>query len=194
MITNQQSQTCIDEIADGIYRISTPMEVPALPGGFSFNQFLILDEDPVLFHTGYRKMFPLVAEAISTVMPVERLRHVGYSHWEPDESGAIESFLTAAPNARPLTSDIGAMITGFDFMDRPATGMASGQRLNIGKRNLRWICTPHIPHGWDCGVLFDEATGTLLCGDLFTQGGSKLPPITESDILEPSEMFRKPLD
>jgi flavorubredoxin len=194
MITNQQSGTRIDEIAAGIYRITTPVDIPALSGGFSFNQYLVVDDEPLLFHSGYRRMFPLVREAISAVIPVEKLRHVGFSHFEADECGALNNFLEVAPQATPLASDIGALVSLNDFADRPGRGLADGERFSIGSHRLEWINTPHVPHGWDCGVLFDHTTGTLFCGDLFTQGGSKCPPVTEDDVVEPSERFRAPLD
>lgn len=194
MITNSQSGTTIDEVAAGTYRISTPVEFPGMPGGFTFNQYLIVDDEPVLFHTGLRSLFPLTAEAISKVLPVDRLRHLGYSHFEADESGAMNEFLAVAPNALPLTSDIGAMVSANDFADRMGRGLADSEEMSIGSRTLQWIYTPHVPHGWDCGVLFDKTNGTLFSGDLFTQGGSKHAPTTESDILGPSELFRKPMD
>jgi flavorubredoxin len=194
MITNSQSKTRIDEIADGIYRINTPVEIAALPGGFNFSQYLVLDDEPLLFHTGLRRAFPLVQEAISKIMPVSRLRHLGLSHFEADEAGAMNQFLEAAPDARPLCSEIGAMTSVNDVADRPARAIADGEELPLGKHRLKWIYTPHVPHGWDCGVLFDMTTQTLLCGDLFTHGGLDNPPVTEKDILGPSELFRKPLD
>lgn len=194
MITNRQSGTSIDEIAGGIYRISTPVDIPVIPGGFTFNQYLIVDDKPLLFHTGLRRMFPLTQEAISKVLPVNRLRHIGFSHFEADESGALNDFLAIAPDATPLSSQIGALTSVNDVADRPGRALVDGERVSIGSREIEWIDTPHVPHGWDCGVLFDHATGTLLCGDLFTQAGSKHPPVTESEILGPSETMRKPMD
>lgn len=194
MVTNSQSGTRIDEIADKVYRINTPVDVPALPGGFNFGQYLIVDDEPVLFHSGLRRMFPLVREAISKVMPVDRLRYVGLSHFEADEAGALNEFLAVAPAAEPLSSDIGALVSINDVADRPARGLADGEEFSIGSRTLRWIYTPHVPHGWDCGVLFDATNGTLFCGDLFTQGGMNHPPVTGQDVLGPSEQFRGPLD
>jgi flavorubredoxin len=194
MITNQQSGTSIDEVATGIYRISTPLDIPAIPGGFTISQYLIVDDEPVLFHTGLRRLFPLTQEAISKVMPVDRLRHVGFSHFESDESGALNQFLAVAPQATPLSSDLGAMVSVNDAADRMGRGLADGERMSIGSRELEWIYTPHVPHGWDCGVLFDHKTGTLFCGDLFTQAGNKHAPVTESDVLGPSEMMRAPMD
>jgi len=194
MITNQQSGTSIDEVATGIYRISTPLDIPAIPGGFTISQYLIVDDEPVLFHTGLRRLFPLTQEAISKVIPVDRLRHIGFSHFESDESGALNHFLAVAPQATPLSSDLGAMVSVNDAADRMGRGLADGERMSIGSRELEWIYTPHVPHGWDCGVLFDHKTGTLFCGDLFTQAGNKHAPVTESDVLGPSEMMRAPMD
>jgi len=192
MITNAVSGTRIDEVAQGIYRINTPLDI--VPGGFNVNQYLIIDEEPMLFHTGWRKMFLLVAEAISKILPVNRLRHVGFSHFEGDECGAMNEFLEVAPNANPFGSEIGVMISMNDFASRPGRGLKDGELFQIGDRRLRWMYTPHVPHGWDCGVLFDEMTETLLCGDLFTHGGRETPAVTEDDILAPSEQFRKPMD
>jgi flavorubredoxin len=194
MITNQQTGTRIDEVAAGIYRINTPIDIPALPGGFSFSQYLLVDDEPLLFHSGMRRMFPLVREAISAVIPAEKLRHVGFSHFEADESGALNEFLAIAPQAAPFSSQIGAMVAVNDFADRPGRGLADGERFSTGSHRLEWIYTPHVPHGWDCGVLFDHTTKTLFCGDLFTQGGSKCPPVTQDDVVGPSEQFRGPLD
>jgi flavorubredoxin len=192
MVTNSASGTTIDEIAHGIYRINTPLDV--IPGGFSFNSILIVDEEPVLFHTGYRSMYALNAEAVSKVLPLEKLRWVGGSHFESDEFGATNNFLAAAPGATPFGSVIGALTSLNDFADRPARGLADGEEFSIGSRTLKWLYTPHIPHGWDCGVLFDASTQTLLCGDLFTQPGANTPPVTETEVLSASEGMRKMLD
>ena len=192
MITNSVSGTRVDEVADGIYRISTPM--PTLPGGFSFNQYLVVDEQPLLFHTGPRRMFPLVREAVSAVLPVERLRYVGLSHFEADECGAMNEFLAVAPDAVPVCGQIAAMVSVDDVADRKARALAGGEALVLGRHRLRWLDTPHVPHAWECGFMFDETTRTLLCGDLFTQGGAEHAPVTESDILGPSEAMRMGLD
>ena len=194
MITNANSGTRIDEVSEGIYRINTPVEIPSLPGGFNFNQYLVVDEEPLLFHAGLRRMFPLVAEAISKVIPLKTLRYVGFSHFEADEFGGMNDFLAACPQALPVSSRIGALTSVNDMADRPAHALADEEILVLGKHRLRWLDTPHLPHGWDCGIMFDETTRTLLCGDLFTQGGTNTPAVTESDILQPSEQFRKPLD
>jgi flavorubredoxin len=192
VITNQQSGTRIDEIADGIYRISTA--VPAIPGGFTFNQYLVADEAPLLFHTGPRRLFPLVREAIAAVLPVERLRHVAFSHFEADECGALNDFLAAAPDSAPLCGEIAAMVSIGDYADRAPRTMADGATLSLGRHEVRWCNTPHLPHGWECGYFFESTTRTLLCGDLFTQGGAEHAPLTEADILEPSEAMRGTMD
>jgi flavorubredoxin len=192
MITNKASGTGIDEIADGIYRISTPVSV--VPGGFSFNQYLILDEEPLLFHTGLRHTFPVVVEAIAAVMPVQRLRHISFSHYEADECGALNEFLAAAPNAAPLCGKIGALVSIGDMADRAPRALEDGELVSLGAHKVRWLATPHLPHGWECGYLMEETTRTLLCGDLFTQGGAEHAAVTESDILEPSEGFRAHMD
>lgn len=191
-ITNIQSGTNVHEVADGIYRINTP--VPGEGGGFSFNQYLIVDDEPLLFHTGPRRMFPLVREAVMSVLSVEQLHYIAFSHVEADECGSLNEWLAVAPESVPLCSAVAAMVSISDLADRPPRSLADGERLSLGKHIVRWFDTPHLPHGWDCGFLMDERTSTLLCGDLFTQGGAGLPPITESDILGPSEAFRHDMD
>jgi flavorubredoxin len=193
MITNNQSGTRIDEIANGIYRINTPL---ALPGevGFSFNQYLIVDDAPMLFHSGMRKLFPLVSEAVRAVMPVERLRYVGLSHFEADECGALNEFLAAAPHAVPVCGQVAALVSVNDYADRAPRVLADGELLALGKHTMKWFDTPHVPHAWECGLMLDTATRTFFCGDLFTQGGAGDDALTEADILGPSEAFRKPMD
>ena len=193
MITNAQSGTNVHEIATGIYRINTPVDIPGGPQ-FNFNQYLIVDDQPLLFHTGPRQMFPLVSEAIGRVMPLANLRYVGMSHFEADECGAMNELLAAAPHAVPLCSQIAAMVSVNDVADRPARALADAEQIKLGRHVLRWIDTPHMPHGWECGLLMDTHTSTLLCGDLFTQAGSGETPITEGDILGPSEAFRGKMD
>ncbi len=166
MITSHETGTRVDEVAAGIYRICTPLDV--IPGGFTFNSYLIADDEPVLFHTGYKKLFPVTLEAIGKVLPAAKLRWIGGSHFEGDEYGALNDLLAAAPEATPFSSEIGAMTSVNDFASRPARGFRDGETFSIGGRQLQWIYTPHAPHGWDCGVLFDVSTKTLLCGDLFT--------------------------
>jgi flavorubredoxin len=192
MITNEHTSTRVDEIADGIYRICTPTDV--MPGGFTFNSYLIEDDEPLLFHTGYKKLFPITAEAVGKLLPIERLRWVGGSHFESDEFGALNEFLSASPEATAFGSQIGVMTSVDDFAARPARGLHNGEEFSTGKHRLQWMDTPHVPHGWDCGVLFDHATGTLMCGDLFTQPGATPPPVTESEILSASEAMRGMLD
>ena len=193
MITNPQPGTNIQEIAEGVFRINTPAD---LPGGeaFSFNQYLLVDDEPLLFHTGPRRMFPLVREAMAAVMPVERLRHVGLSHFEADECGAMNELLAAAPAAVPLCSQVAAMVSVSDVADRAPRALADGEQLVLGRHKLQWFDTPHVPHGWDCGLLMETSTGTFLCGDLVTQPGHGDQALTEGDILGPSEAFRQPMD
>jgi flavorubredoxin len=193
MITNAQSGTTINEIAENIHRISTALPPGAVPGGFAFNQYLIVDDEPVLFHTGPRGMFSLTREAIEKVIPVSRLRYVGFSHFESDECGALNQFLNVAPQAQPLCGYINALINS-DSFDRPARVLQDGESLSIGTHAMQWFDTPHLPHAWECGYIYEQKTKTLLCGDLFTQGGAENPALTESDILGPSEAFRGALD
>lgn len=192
-ITNRQSGTNVREIADGIYRINTPVVIEG-GAGFSFNQYLIVDDESLLFHTGPRKMFPLVREAVASILSVERLRYIAFSHVEADECGSLNEWLGAAPQAVPLCGTVAAMVSVSDLADREPRALSDGELLTLGKHAVRWFDTPHLPHGWECGFLMEEETKTLLCGDLFTQGGADLPPITESDILGPSEAFRREMD
>jgi len=194
MITNPGSGTNVHEIAAGIYRINTPVVPPDGSGAFNFNQYLVVDDEPLLFHTGPRRMFPLVSEAIGAILPVGRLRYIGFSHVEADECGALNQLLTAAPNAVPVCSRVAAMVSVDDLSDRPARALADGEILKIGRHEMRWYDTPHLPHGWETGLMMDVHTGTLLCGDLFTQGGTGEIPLTEADILAPSEAFRGQMD
>jgi len=192
MIVNQEAGTQIDEVAEGIYRICTPLDV--IPGGFTVNSYLINDAEPMLFHAGYRKLFPTTLEAVNKVIPVERLRWIGGSHFEGDEYGALNEFLAVAPNATPFGTEVGVMTSINDFASRTARGLADGEEFSIGSRTMKWVYTPHVPHGWDCGILFDLSTGTLLCGDLFTQPGAGMAPVTESEILSASETMRGMMD
>ena len=194
MITNAASGTNIHEIADGIFRINTPVGVPGGPDEFNFNQYLIVDDAPLLFHTGPRRMFPLVREAIAHVMPLERLHYVGFSHVEADECGSLNDFLAVAPHAVPVCGQIAAMVSMNDLADRPPRPLADGEVLSLGKRSVKWFDAPHVPHAWECGLMLETHTRTFLCGDLFTQGGKGETPLTESDILGPSEAFRAPMD
>jgi flavorubredoxin len=192
-VINSQSGTNVHEISEGIYRINTPV-IFENGNGFSFNQYLIEDDESLLFHTGPRKMFPFVREAVTSVMPVERLRYIAFSHVEADECGSLNEWLAAAPQSTPLCGTIAAMVSIEDLADRRPQALADEEMISLGKHCLRWFDAPHLPHAWDCGFLVEETTRTFLCGDLFTQGGADLPPITESDILEPSEAFRHRMD
>jgi len=193
MITNSASGTNVHEIAGGIYRINTPIQIPGGPD-FNFNQYLVADDEPLLFHTGPRRMFPLVAEAIGKVLPLERLRYVAFSHYEADECGSLNDFLAAAPAAVPVSSQVAAMVSVNDVAARPALALADGEVLQTGRRAFKWLDAPHVPHAWENGFMMELSTRTLLCGDLFTQGGSGAVALTEGDILGPSEAFRAPMD
>jgi flavorubredoxin len=175
-------ETNVNEIADGIYRLSTLTD--AVPGGFTFNQFLVNADEPLLFHTGLKGLFPSVSQAVATVVPVDRLRWVSFGHWEADESGALNDWLGAAPSAELAVGTIDTMLSGNDQAIRPPRPLADGEVLDLGGKRVRWIDTPHVPHGWDAGLLYEETTGTLLCGDLFTQGGDQ--STTEGDIFGPA--------
>jgi flavorubredoxin len=194
MITNAESRTNIQEIADGIYRINTPISIPGGPGQFSFNQYLVLDEEPLLFHTGPRQLFALVQEAISSLVPLQALRYIGLSHFEADECGSLNAFLAASPLAVPICSQIAAMVSVNDFADRPPRALADSEELALGRHTVRWFDAPHMPHAWECGLMMESSTRTFFCGDLFTQGGPGDVALTESDILGPSEDFRRPMD
>lgn len=186
-------QTQISEIAAGVYRLSTWVAQVAPPAGFTFNQFLIDGEEPMLFHCGQRQLFPLLAEAVSRVMPVERLKWISFGHVEADESGAMNQWLAAAPQAQVVHGALGCEVSINDFADRAPRPLEQDEVLDIGGRRMRWISTPHVPHGWEAGVFFDETTKTLFCGDLLTHVGDG-PPLTDDDILGPAleaeTMFR----
>ena len=192
MITNVHSGTNVQEIAPGIYRINTPLDIPG--GAFSFNQYLVEDDEPLLFHTGPRRLFPLVREAVAGVLPPEQLRWIAFSHFEADECGSLNDWLAIAPAAQPLCSATAAMVSVADVADREPRGLVDGETLTTGRRTLRWFDTPHLPHGWETGYLADESTATLFCGDLFTQPGRGEIALTTSDILGPSEAFRHAMD
>lgn len=174
----------IDEIADGVFRLST--FIPQVePGGLVFNQFLIRGDEPLLFHTGMRGLFPLVREAVGKLMPVERLRWISFGHYEADECGAMNDWLAAAPRAEIAHGMTGCMVSLNDMADRPPRILANGEVIDLGGKRLRYVDTPHVPHGWEAGLMFEETTHTLLCGDLFTQYGGG-PATTESDIVGPA--------
>jgi flavorubredoxin len=177
--------TCMDtqttEIADGIYRFSTL--VPEIgPTGFTFNQYLIDDEQPLLFHTGQRAMFPALAETIAQITPLDGLRWITFGHVEADECGAMNELLAAAPQAEVAHGALGCMVSLNDLADRPPVPLADGQVIELGAHRVRHIDTPHVPHGWEARILYEETTNTLLCGDLFTQLGNG-PATTTDDIV-----------
>src|SRR6266436_10317906 len=158
VITNKQSGTNVHEISEGIYRINTPVFMEGGPGGFSFNQYLIVDDEPLLFHTGPRKMFPLVREALASVIPAERLRHIAFSHVEADECGSLNEWLAAAPDAVPLCGRLAAMIQIEDLADRSPHAMADGETVSLGAHSVKWLDAPYVPHAWDCGFIFEAHT------------------------------------
>ncbi len=177
-----EAMSTVDEIAPDIYRIST--WIPDItPDGFTFNQFLVRADEPLLFHCGHRGLFPQVAEAVAKVVPVESLRWITFGHVEADESGAMNMWLTAAPDGQVAHGALGCMVSLNDLCDRPPRPLAEGEVLDIGGKRLRQISTPHVPHGWEAQVLYEETTGTLLCGDLFTQVGAG-PALTTDDVVE----------
>ena len=187
--------TKINEIADGIFRLSTFLPDIAPPAGFTFNQFLVLGEAPLLFHTGLRKMFPRTHAAVSRLIPPELLRWIAFGHFEADECGAMNEWLAAAPQAQLAHGRTGCMVSLNDMADRAPRILGDGETIDLGKgKRVRYLDTPHIPHGWEAGVLFEETTRTLLCGDLFTQPGAQTPALTEQDVLGPSEALRERLD
>ncbi len=189
-VTNPQSGTNVHEIAAGIYRISTP--VTNIPGGFTFNQILIVDDEPLLFHTGLRRMFPLVREAVAHVLgDAGKLRYVGFSHFESDECGSLNDWLAIAPRAEAVCGAVAAGVSIDDYAVRPPRALADGQELSLGAKQVVFLDAPSVPHNWECGYLFEKTSRTLLCGDLFTQLGTDNPPITDGDILAPSEAVRR---
>lgn len=190
---SQAPRASINKITADTYRISIALP-DMMPGGFSFNQYLVVDEMPLLFHTGPKKLFALVCEQIETVLPVAELRYIAFSHVEADESGSLAEFLAAAPQAQPVCSEVAALVSIGDMVDVAPLAMADGQKLSLGKHQLVWQSTPHLPHGWECGYLFDETTKTLFCGDLFTQPGMGEQALVSNDILAPSEAFRQQMD
>jgi flavorubredoxin len=185
-------KTLTHEIADGIYRFSTCVE-GAAPGGFTFNQFLVKADEPLLFHTGPRRMFPLVSEAIARVVPLAELRWITFGHVESDECGAMNELLAAAPRATVAHGAIGCMVSLNDLCDRAPRSLADGEVIDLGGKRVRHIDTPHVPHNWEARVLFEETTKTLFCGDLFTHTGDG-PALTTDDLVAPAiaaeEMFK----
>ncbi|NUS60643.1 MAG: MBL fold metallo-hydrolase [Lysobacter sp.] len=179
-------KTSVDEIADGIFRLSTFVPEVAAPAGFTFNQFLVMGDQPLLFHTGPRKMFPLVQEAVARVVSPERLRWISFGHVEADECGAMNEWLAHAPDAVVAHGEIAVMVSLNDLADRAPRLLGNGEVIDLGGgKRVRYLDTPHTPHGWDAGVMYEESTGTLLCGDLFTQVG-KCDALIHGDIVGPA--------
>lgn len=178
-------ETRVNEIAAGVYRLSTWIADVAPPAGFTFNQFLIDGDEPMLFHCGHRQMFPLVSAAVAGIMPLERLRWISFGHVEADESGAMNQWLAAAPNAQVTHGALGCDISIRDLADRQPRPLSDGEVIDLGGKRMRWLATPHVPHGWEAGVFFEETAGTLFCGDLLTHVGDA-PPLTEGDVLSPA--------
>ena len=174
-------ETKITEIADGVFRLSTFIaEVP--PTGLSFNQFLIRGEEPLLFHTGMRGLFPLVREAVAKLMAPEQLRWISFGHYEADECGSMNQWLAIAPNAQVAHGMTAVGVSLMDQADRAPRVLQHGEVIDLGAKRARYLDTPHVPHGWEAGLIYEETTGTLLCGDLFTQYGA-CDAATESDIV-----------
>jgi flavorubredoxin len=168
----------VTEIAPDLFRISVFAEW----GNLQFNHFLIRDEEPLLFHTGLRGMFPEIREAVAKLISLGGLRHISFSHFESDECGALNEWLNVAPKADVICSQVGALVSVNDFIGREARALADGQTFSTGKYRFRYCQTPHLPHGWDAGVLLEETQGTLLCSDLFHQTGD-VEALTEQDVV-----------
>jgi flavorubredoxin len=177
-------ETRVHEIADGVFRLST-FAPEVTPDGFTFNQFLIDAEEPMLFHCGFRGMFPSIAAAVTRVMPVERLRWIGFGHVEADECGAMNAWLAAAPQAQVVHGQTACDVSLNDLADRPPRALVTGEVIDLGGKRMRWIDTPHVPHGWEAGCFYEEADGVLFCGDLLTHVGDP-DALTESEIAGPA--------
>jgi len=184
-VTMTGMETTVAEIADGIYRLSTYLPDVAAPAGFTMNQFLIDAEQPLLFHCGQRELFPLVSQAVSRVLPVERLRWITFGHVEADESGSMNQWLAAAPRSEVAHGELGCMLSINDMADRTPRALADGEVIDLGGKRVRHLDTPHVPHNWEARVLYEETTGTLFCGDLFTQVGNG-PPVVSDELVEPA--------
>ncbi len=173
--------TAVDEINKGIYRLSTYVDA----ADFTFNQYLIDADQPLLFHCGMRSLFPLVSAAVAKVIPLARLRWISFGHLEADESGAMNDWLTAAPQAQVAVGAIGCMLSVNDLAVREPKPLEDSEVLDLGGKRVRYLATPHVPHSWDAGLIFEETTKTLFCGDLFTRTG-RSPALSEEDLLGPA--------
>jgi flavorubredoxin len=178
-------QTTIHEIAEGVYRLSTVVP-DAAPGGLTFNQYLLTGDEPLLFHTGPRQLHPLVSEAVAKVIDVDGLRWISFGHIESDECGAVNDWLAAAPDSTVLFNPLGCMVSLNDLCDRPPVLADPDQPQDIGGHVVRTVPTPHVPHGWEAQLLFDETTKTLFCGDLFTSVGAGPALVHDLDIVGPA--------
>ncbi|MGD9544061.1 MAG: MBL fold metallo-hydrolase [Methylocystis sp.] len=176
-------ETKVDDIAERIYRFSTFVPEIAAPAGFTFNQFLIDADEPLLFHCGPRSLFPLVSRAVGAIMPIERLRWISFGHVEADECGAMNLWLAAAPQAQVVHGQTACMVSLNDLTDRPPRALADGETMDLGGKRVRYIDTPHVPHAWESGLIYEETTRTLFCGDLFTQIGQG-PAVARESVLE----------
>jgi len=174
------------EIAPNLYRIS----VFAPWGNLQFNHFLVKDEEPLLFHTGLRRMHEEIREAVRRLINLAELRYISFSHFESDECGSLNEWLSVAPRAQVVCGQLGAMVSVNDFMGREARAVADGEVITTGKYRFRYCQTPHLPHGWDAGVLFEETQKTLLCSDLFHQSGD-VEPLTSADVVGRSQQAMK---
>jgi flavorubredoxin len=182
-------ETRVAEVADGIHQLTT--HVPEM--NFSFNQYLVTADEPLLFHTGPRRMFPLVSDAVARVVAVDQLRWISFGHVESDECGSMNDWLGAAPQSTVAQSMTGCMVSVTDLADRAPRPLADGEVLDIGGHRMRWIDTPHVPHAWEAGIIYDETTRTLFCGDLFTRTGAYAPATTDDlmgPAIEAEDIFR----
>lgn len=178
-------ETRVDEIAGDIYRLSNFVPEIAPPAGFTFNHFLVVADEPLLFHCGLRAMFPSLSAAVARILPIERLRWITFGHVEADEFGAMNAWLAAAPRAQVAHGMTACQVSLNDLADRLPRVLADGEVMDIGGKRIRYVDTPHVPHGWEAGVLYEETSGTLFCGDLFTHTGDG-PALTASDIVGPA--------
>jgi flavorubredoxin len=178
-------QTRTTEIAEGVYRLSTLVPEVAPPAGFTFNQFLLIADEPLLFHCGHRGMFESISTAVRRIMPIEKLRWISFSHFEADECGAMNQWLAAAPRAQVAHGVLGCDVSLNDTADRAPRALADDEVIDLGGKRIRYLATPHVPHGWDAGLMFEESGGTLLCSDLLGSVGDG-PALTEADVVGPA--------
>jgi flavorubredoxin len=186
-------ETRISEIADGVYRLSTFTPDVAPPAGFTFNQFLLMAGEPLLFHCGHRGMFDSISGAVKKIMPLEKLRWISFSHFEADECGGMNKWLAVAPRAQVVHGAVACDVSLNDVADRAPRVLEDNEVIDLGGKRVRFLATPHVPHGWDAGMMHEETAGTLLCSDILTHLGDP-PPLTESDLVGPAlaaeDMFR----